>query len=261
MDQRGVILIVVDGLRPDALPACGEAYAGELVRMGSSSMEARTVWPSMTLPCHMSLFLSVPPSRHGTTTNTYAPQVRPISGLCEQLRAAGKKSAFFYNWEELRDLARPSSLACSCFVSGDLHGYEKANEQITAAAVSYIGAEAPDFAFVYLGLTDSVGHDRGWMGEEYLAACRTSLGQVRRIVEQFGGDYTIFITADHGGHARTHGSEEPEDMRIPLICIGPAFAPGSTLDRPSICDIAPTAAELLGVDPGPEWEGKSLLDR
>lgn len=259
MSQAKVLLILVDGLRPDALSACGDPYAHELLQLGSSSLQARTVWPSMTLPCHLSLFLSVPPSRHGTTTNTYAPQVRPISGLCEQLRAAGKKSAFFYNWEELRDLSRPSSLAYSCFISGDLNGYQKANELVTASAVSYIKEETPDFAFVYLGLTDNVGHDCGWMGQEYLAACRTSLGQIKRLVNHFSQDYTVLITADHGGHERTHGSEDPEDMLIPLICIGPAFQPGGSLGTPSICDIAPTITELLGAVPGPEWEGKSLL--
>ena len=46
---------------------------------------AQTVMPSVTLPCHMSLFHSVAPDRHGILTNTYTPQVRPINGICEQL--------------------------------------------------------------------------------------------------------------------------------------------------------------------------------
>ena len=36
----------------------------------------------------------------------------------EQLKAAGKTSAFFYDWEELRDLSRPASLSYSFFASG-----------------------------------------------------------------------------------------------------------------------------------------------
>lgn len=42
---------------------------------------------------------------------------------------------------------------------------------VTANALSFIREEKPDFAFVYLGLTDSAGHQYGWMGEEYLQAC------------------------------------------------------------------------------------------
>lgn len=84
--MKKVILILVDGLRPDAVVNCGNPYGKELLKKGSYSLEAETVYPSVTLPCHVSLFLSVPPERHGTTTNTYTPQVRPINGLCEQLR-------------------------------------------------------------------------------------------------------------------------------------------------------------------------------
>ena len=40
--------------------------------------------PSVTLPCHMSLFHSVDPDRHGITTNGYVPQVRPIKGMFDQ---------------------------------------------------------------------------------------------------------------------------------------------------------------------------------
>lgn len=50
------------------------------MREGSYSLRARTVMPSVTLPCHMSLFHSVDPGRHGILTNTYVPQARPRGG-------------------------------------------------------------------------------------------------------------------------------------------------------------------------------------
>ncbi|HBA48166.1 MAG TPA: hypothetical protein DCZ91_10295 [Lachnospiraceae bacterium] len=256
--MKKVILILVDGLRPDAVESCGNPYGKELLGKGSYSLKAETVYPSVTLPCHVSLFLSVPPERHGTTTNTYTPQVRPINGLCEQLRLGNRKCAFFYNWEELRDLSRPSSLAYSYYVSGDINTYEKANEMVTENAISYIKEEKPDFAFVYLGLTDHVGHSHGWMGKEYMEACSLSLEEIRRIVDPFEAEYTIIITADHGGHGRSHGSREQEDMLIPLICIGPDFKPGKVFEDANICDIAPTIAALTETERAAEWEGKSL---
>ena len=257
--MKRVILILVDGLRPDALENCGNPYGKELLEKGSYSLTAETVYPSVTLPCHVSLFHSVPPERHGTTTNTYMPQVRPVTGLCEKLRAADKKCCFFYNWEELRDLSRPSSLAYSYYISGDINGYERTNEMITENAISYIKEEKPDFAFVYLGLVDHEGHSHGWMGKEYMEACSLSLDEIRRIAEQFSGDYTILITADHGGHGRSHGSTDKEDMLIPIICMGADFEAGKVMERVNICDIAPTITDLMGVSADAEWEGKSLL--
>jgi len=77
------LVILVDGMRPDAIENLPQVK--DLIKKSSYNMEATTVMPSVTLPCHMSLFHSVDPSRHGTTTNTYAPQVRPVNGLCEVL--------------------------------------------------------------------------------------------------------------------------------------------------------------------------------
>lgn len=258
MNQK-VILILADGLRPDAILSCGNPYGSRLLTLGSYSLEAKTVYPSITLPCHMSLFHSVPPERHGILTNTYTPFSRPVQGLCERLRIHEKTSAFFYDWEELRDLTRPSSLSYSFYISAEIYDYERADKMLTENALSYIASEKPDFAFVYLQLTDHAGHKYGWMSEEYQYACTQSLEKIRKLVECFNKEYNIIVTADHGGHGRDHGSTMSEDMTIPLICIGERFCPGEIFSRANICDIAPTITTLQGITPSKDWEGKSLL--
>lgn len=256
--NKKVLLILSDGFRPDALTASGHPFVSELMKISSYSLEAETVSPSVTLPCHMSLFHSVTPERHGIVTNLYVPQVRPVTGLCEQLSISGKSCAFFYNWEELRDLARPGSLAYSYFASQEKLGFKCTNELVTQEALKWIGSEKPDFAFVYLGYTDCEGHRSGWMGPEYLEACRFSLDEIKRLIETFREEYTILFTADHGGHDRTHGSEEACDMKIPFFLIDPDFAAGPVHEAIRITDLAPTIAELMGVLPSPQWEGQSL---
>lgn len=79
-----VLLVLADGMRPDAMKNIDEAK--ELMKKSAYTLDGKTVFPSITLPCHMSLFHSVDPMRHGTTTNIYTPQVRPINGLCEELK-------------------------------------------------------------------------------------------------------------------------------------------------------------------------------
>ena len=58
--KNKVILISVDGMRPDGVMQCENPYVEELMKMSSYTMNARTVFPSVTLPCHMSMFHSVP---------------------------------------------------------------------------------------------------------------------------------------------------------------------------------------------------------
>ena len=251
------LVIIVDGMRPDAL--IKTENANYLLENSKYTLNARTVTPSVTLPCHMSLFHSVDPSRHGTTTNVYTPNVRPINGLCEVLLNSKKTCAFFYNWEEIRDLARPNSLAFSYFFKGRLFGYDKANDIITDAAVNYLTKNETDFTFLYLGFTDMAGHNYGWMSDEYMKAMENSFANITKLYEKLPDDYVIIVTADHGGHDRTHGTELNEDMIIPIMVLSKNEKIDLDFNDASIKDIAPTVTKFLGVYPDEEWEGKSLL--
>ncbi|MCU6711389.1 alkaline phosphatase family protein [Paenibacillus sp. J5C_2022] len=253
-----VLLISVDGMRPDSLEAAGHSFVKEMMKKGSYTLHAQTVMPSVTLPCHMSMFHSVPPERHGIVDNVYTPQVRPVAGLCEQLRSHEKVCAFFYNWSELRDLTRPGSLAYSSYISGDI-SYEASNKKITEQAIDYMNQDAPDFTFLYLGHVDEAGHKYGWMSAEYIQAVHDSWACIEQAACAIPEQYTVIVTSDHGGHGRGHGTDMPEDMTIPLLMTGPTIASGKQIDTASILDIAPTVAKLLGVPGNKDWEGNCLV--
>ena len=253
------LLILIDGMTPGSLAASESPCLAELRRSCRFSLNARTVMPSVTLPCHMSLFHSVGAERHGILTNTYVPQARPVNGLCEVLAAAGKRCAFFYNWEQLRDLSRPGSLCRADFVAGRVYGYEEANRVLADRVIATLqSGDAPDFIFLYLGWVDEAGHKYGWMTPEYLTAVRESLAGIARIVEILPDEYRLIVTADHGGHERSHGTDAPEDMTIPLFFRHASIAPGKLADGATILDIAPTIAAWMGVPADPDWEGKVL---
>lgn len=252
-----VLLISVDGMRPDALVAVPQAQ--EILKRAAFTLEGTTVDPSVTLPCHVSMFHSVDPARHGTTTNVYAPQVRPITGLFEVVKQRGLRSAFFYGWEELRDISRPGSLDYSLFCSGREIGREAMNNILTDAAIKHLTETDTDFTFLYLGYTDWAGHKYSWMSKEYMAAMDNSWQNIARILQVLPEDMAVVITADHGGHDRTHGTLLPEDMTIPVILLGAGIPVGKDIAGASIKDIAPTVTALLGIDPDEEWEGRSLL--
>ena len=118
-----VVLVLVDGMRPDSLAVCGHPFAKTMMEKCRVTLAGRSVVPPVTLPCHMSLIHSVDPVRHGVLTNTYTPPSRPVTGLFEQLDKYDKTSAFFYGWGQLKDLYQPRSLADACFVSGRVHGW------------------------------------------------------------------------------------------------------------------------------------------
>ena len=253
------ILILVDGMRSDALSGC--VAAQRVLARSVSTLQAQTVMPSVTLPCHMSLFFSMMPEQHKTVTNTYAPPARPQLGLCDVLAIEHKSVAFFYSWGQLRDLCHPASLDYSLLIKGAQHGWEQANNRLTDAAIAYINQNKNDFTFLYLGYPDEAGHAHGWMSKEYMHALDNSWENIERVIEQIPEDYAVIITADHGGHDYTHGTDLPEDMTIPLIFAGAERELIGDLRDVSIIDIAPTVAALAGSNPSPDWKGKSLLKK
>ena len=256
--KNKVILISIDGMRPDGLKECGNPYVAELEKMATYCYGGRSMEPSVTFPCHFSMTHSVTPQRHGILTNTYVPQVRPVTGIFERIKDAGGVSAMFYGWEPLRDIALPGSLKFATYV--EAYTKESSDTVLTDEALRVIGENKPDFAFLYMVETDEKGgHDNGWMTEEYLRRISIAVDNVKRVIEAFGDEYSFIIMADHGGHNLTHGTTMPEDMTVPLFFIGAPFARGKAVEGISLLDIAPTIASVMGVEPDREWEGSSIV--
>jgi predicted AlkP superfamily pyrophosphatase or phosphodiesterase len=214
--------------------------------------------PAITLPCHVSIFHSVPPARHGITTNTWTPMARPLPGLVDVARVAGLRCAFFHNWEPLRDLNQPGALAFSYF-RDNCYTDPDGDRVIAEEAVRYLHSDQPDFAFVYFGTLDVAGHDHGWMSGRYLEQLARVDGALEVLLSALSPQHTVVVNSDHGGHERSHGVDIPEDMTVPWIATGPGIRQGYAIDSPiSLLDTAPTIAHLLGMKPHPAWEGRCL---
>ena len=69
---RHVVLVSIDGLRPDAISAYGAPTLGRLLNEGAYTLAANTIHPSKTLPSHTSMLTGQPPDRHGVLWNNVA---------------------------------------------------------------------------------------------------------------------------------------------------------------------------------------------
>ncbi len=252
-----VVFVMIDGMRPDAIAAGQCVHLQAFMQRGASTMTAQSVMPSMTLPCHTSIFHSVPPSRHGITTNHYIPMARPLPGLVEVARMHGKKTAFVHNWEPLRDMARPEQVMYSWCHEPPLD--QSYDDEMHREALRVVQSNRYDFVFVYYGSVDTAGHVYGWMEEGYLAQLKHVDTLVGELLAAIPAASHIVIQADHGGHERTHGTDLPEDMNIPWMAAGPTIKQGHQITRPvSLIDTAPTLARLLGIGSHEDWDGTAV---
>ena len=256
--KNKVILISIDGMRPDGMQNCGNEYVKELEKICAYTYSASSMTPSVTFPCHFSMAHSVTPQRHGILSNTYVPQVRPVCGIFEKISAYGGASAMYYGWEPLRDIALPGTLKYATYINA--YADESTDTDLTFEAIKRIELDKPDFVFLYMVETDEKGgHDNGWMSEQYLMRVNIAISNVKRMIEKFRGEYSVIIMADHGGHDRSHGTMMPEDMTIPLFFYGKEFTSGVINEQISLLEIAPTIAKLMGIEPDPDWEGRSII--
>jgi predicted AlkP superfamily pyrophosphatase or phosphodiesterase len=260
-----VILVLIDGCRPDAIEAASTPAIDRLIASGASTMTARTVEPPITLPAHFSLFTSLNPRDHNVTTNTGSPS--PSSTVCsivETVKNHRLKAAAVYSWELLRNLAPPSALDASVYLSTDKTSFTDLD--IMEYAVRLVTWQLPDFCFIYLEGVDQAGHQHGWMSVSYLSAVEqadAAIGVLMQALADFGltDDYAIILQSDHGGIDHHHLEPENDVLTIPWIVCAKGIRQGYTIQSTvSILDTAPTIARLMGLPPHYSWKGRMPLE-
>jgi arylsulfatase A-like enzyme len=265
--SRHVLVVSVDGLRPDAIDAFGAATLQRLVREGSSTLSARTIHPSKTLPSHTSMLTGLPPERHGVLWNnvaTAATDAIELPNIFSIARARGYSTAAFFSKAKFQPLQLEGTLDYSQ-APGGLFG-KWSSDRTVADVAEYLTSARPNLLFVHLSDVDAAGHRSGWMSAEYGRAVMRADRAVDRLMTlaaaTFGaGNFAAIVTADHGGHGNDHGSDDPRDVTIPWIAWGegvkPGILPPSTLHT---TDTAATVLWLLGIDHPADWTGQAVVD-
>ena len=74
--KEKVILISIDGMRPDGFLRCGHPFVKQMLEQFSFCLQARSVVPPVTLPCHTSIFYGMEPDMASSPISTIRRFVR-----------------------------------------------------------------------------------------------------------------------------------------------------------------------------------------
>ncbi len=260
-----MILIIIDGCRPDALQQGATPNIDAPAQGGAAAVAAETVVPSITLPAHYSLFTSQKPIGHNVLTNTGRPNPSPSTAtLFEVAKYNGRFTAAVYSWEHLRNLSPPEALDFGFYLN--TLGRPEGDLEIARAAADSLPRFRPDFLFIYLEGVDQAGHGNGWMSPGYFEALKTADRAVEIVLSALDDcgmaeETSIILQSDHGGSGNHHQSATAEDLAIPWIARGPEIRQGYAIQAPvSILDTAPTIAYLMGIQQHYTWTGRPLLE-
>ncbi len=261
---KRVMIISFDGLRPDAIQAAEMTNLISFMQNGAYTLNAQTVLPSLTLPAHSSMLVGTCPAKHIVRWNEYVPENGFALGtdIFDLAKSFGLRTVFVAGKEKLRQVTEPDSTDFFGFVDST----DKIEDKISLETMA-IEEIRKDFNLMFFHFPDGdlAGHKDGWMSAEQLFAYKRDDEALGLIIEVMKSrnmyDDTLFIiTADHGGHDTTHGSDLPEDMTIPWVVSGPGISPTQLQTQVYIMDTAATAAFALGLPIPPEWEGQPVYE-
>ncbi len=259
-----VLVIGVDGLRPDVIPLAPMPNLQALMGEGIYSLTAQTVFPSSTLPAFASMFTSVCPEQNGVDWNSYIPDNGFALGpnLFEIAHNAGLRTVMVVGKEKLQQITPPENIDVFEFVN-DL-------DSVAAEAAAPILAEGFGLAFIHLPLVDILGHEYGWMSPNYIVGAfraDEAIGMILAALDEAGlrEETMIIVTADHGGDVvLKHGGRNPAAMTVPWILTGASLKHAGlqgVLQRPiSVLDTGATAAYALNLPIPSSWEGIPALE-
>lgn len=255
----GVLIIGVDGLRPEAIWSADTPNLDGLIARGSVAWGARTILPSATLPSHASMLSGSSPEVHGVVWNSYEPGrgYIPTPTVFSVAHDAGLSTAMFVGKRKLEHLAVPGTLDAFSYVTGG-------DARLVSAAADHLRLASPDLLFVHLPDVDSAGHQHGWLSAAQLEMVTRTDAAIGLLLEALSEEgrllsTLVIVTADHGGIGRSHGGSDPESMTIPWIIAGPGIRGGLEIkDEVRVYDMAVTAVWALGLPLPAEWEGRPV---
>jgi predicted AlkP superfamily pyrophosphatase or phosphodiesterase len=265
-----VLLVSIDGLRPDLLLRANTPVIRRLMEQGSFTMWARTTAAAVTLPSHASMLTGVAPGKHGIDWNSNLPLRNPIypawPTLFEVARERGYTTAMVAGKSKFSALARPGSLDWS-YVPTEAVISDKA---VADTASLWIRRYAPRVLFVHLPEVDTVGHAKGWGSPaqlEAIAAADRCVGQILASLRNRGAlDSTVvLITSDHGGAGRSHGPDDVRSREIPWIISGPGICRNLDLTMHQDLEIRTedtfaTICYLLGITLSKPVDGRAVTE-
>ena len=265
-----VLLIGIDGVRPDVLAEVATPHIDALVQEGWYTAAARTTTPSVSGPSWSSMLTGVWPEKHGVTNNSFMGRnYAQYPSFLTRVEAVRPELATFaaLDWLPLAELlddpgpVLPAAIDVREVVNGYDLGWAEADGEIAARAARHLSEADPDAMFVYFGNPDETSHRHVSIGAEYRDAIALSDSQVGMVVDAMRArptyadeDWLVLISTDHGRRPDGgHGGDSPEEMIIFILASGPATAGWPPPGPAGIVDVAVTALAHLGIEIDPAW--------
>ncbi|HEX5004045.1 MAG TPA: alkaline phosphatase family protein [Gemmatimonadales bacterium] len=261
------IVVILDGLRADAVPLFPLPHLRRLAEAGAYTLAGQTVQPSITPAALGSFLTGMAPRLHGVESDRILASRprRELTPLPTLLRRHGVPVRAFR--ETLPPFTRGVAARVTKRLEIEATFAGATSDQVLDAALPSLVRRDPGLSILHWLDADRAGHARGWGSADYAAAARRLDATLGRLLERVAPDRDpatlLIVFADHGGggrRARDHDSTHPLDTTIPIILAGGQVIPQVLGYGASLLDIPATIAWAFGVHRPPTWGGRPLAE-
>lgn len=270
---KHVLVIGIDGVRPDALKAATTPNLDGLRENGTYASNTDIIAPRPTKsdtvsgPGWSNLLTGVWSDKHGSLDNNFkGTNYAEYPHFFARLKEA-QPQAFTVSISTWKPIEEKILSAADIHADYEQKGrdYSESDREVAVRAVELLGKHDPTAMVVYFGQVDGSGHKHGFHPTvpEYIAAIERVdehvgevLAALRRRKNFANEDWLTIVCTDHGGLGRNHGGgrETPEIRNVFLIVSGDAAAKGVFEEPTYQVDVVATALKHLGVAPQEEWK-------
>jgi predicted AlkP superfamily pyrophosphatase or phosphodiesterase len=280
---RKAVFIIADGIPADVLEKVPTPHIDSISAAGGYARAyvggergGYSETPTISAVGYNSLLTGTWVNKHNVWDNDIAAQNYHYWSLFRFFKQAypQKKTAVFSTWLDNRTKLLGDSLPQTGYLRIDHHvdglehdtlrfphdkqsGYiHQIDEVVVNEAAAYIRNSAPDLTWVYLEYSDDMGHRYG-DSEKMYDAVKMVDDQVGRIWnaisyrrKQFGEDWVIYITTDHGRDGKTgkgHGGQSDRERTTWIVTSARDLNTHFKSGQAGVVDIMPSIARFLNV--------------
>jgi predicted AlkP superfamily pyrophosphatase or phosphodiesterase len=263
---RRVTVVVLDGLRPDAIERFSLFTVARLAQRGASTLRGRSVSPSVTAAAMATLLSGAAPERHGLQSDRFAlPRARGLVHPWPRLLADHRMETTVL-LARIPTLYLPVARGFATLLGvADTRFAGDTCREITDSAIAVLERQPTGVVLAHFPDADRAGHASGWMSPEYeLAAGRldNALARLLRAIDLDDPAELVIVCADHGGggaRRTAHDSDHPLDTTVPIILAGGAVHACDLGDDIAFADIPATLLWTLGVAIPATYAGRPLM--
>jgi hypothetical protein len=243
---RRVLLLAIDGLSLNLMRKARTPFLDRLAREGVHAPGgATTVYRALTNPAFASMMTGVPPEVHTLRDNNLGSRIR-VEGLPDVVPTR------IYGSIHMKHFAKPDWP--TRIVPITRTGYAT-DETLMAWLIEDLARDRDTRLFVVdFSEVDMTAHAFGAWSKQYIRSVEAADVLLARLFFHFATvdlfrDTTVIVTSDHGQSCLDHSYLLNDDERyVPFLMRGAGVRSGAVLPyRPSIMDVCPTIAWLLGV--------------